>query len=94
MHDANALLDARSLSKLRAGGAAWRAGNDLFDGAVLERFGESLTVGQGQALGALMQPSDNDLLDVHLAGKTLQQVEPALTAPTKARSFEHVEKVP
>jgi len=78
MHDANAPLDARSLSKLR-----WRCRrglleNDLFVERFFERFGESLTVGQGQALGALMQLSDNDLLDVHLARKTLQQVEPAL----------------
>ena len=52
MHDANAPLDARSLSKLR-----WRCRrglleNDLFVERFFERFGESLTVGQGQALGA------------------------------------------
>ena len=52
--------------------------NDLFIERFFERFGEALTVGQADALGALMDLSDNDLLDVHLALKTLLQVEPNL----------------
>ena len=78
MQNASALLDERSLSKLR-----WRCRrglleNDLFIERFFSRFSATLTAQQGQALGALMELSDNDLLDVHLARKTLAQVEPAL----------------
>lgn len=78
MNDGSALLDERSMSKLR-----WRCRrglleNDLFVERFFARFGATLTVQQGESLGALMQLSDNDLLDVHLARKTLAQVEPAL----------------
>ncbi len=78
MNNGSARIDERSLSKLR-----WRCRrglleNDLFVERFFARFGASLTVQQGEALGALMQLSDNDLLDVHLARKTLAQVEPAL----------------
>ena len=52
--------------------------NDLFIERFFERFGDALTVNQADALGALMDLSDNDLLDVHLARKTLLQVEPNL----------------
>ena len=68
------LIDARSLSKLK-----WRCRrglleNDIFIERFFRRFESSLTVTQSQGLGALMELSDNDLLDLHLARKTLAQV--------------------
>ena len=39
---------------------------------------DTLTVSQGQAMLDLMDLSDNDLLDLHLARKPLAEVEPAL----------------
>ncbi len=67
--DANpgdALLDARALSKLR-----WRCRrglleNDLFIEQFFARHESGLTVRQAEALGVLMDLSDNDLLDLLL----------------------------
>ena len=68
------LLDERALSKLR-----WRCRrglleNDLFIERFFKSFSELLTVRQAHALGLLMDLSDNDLLDVQLARKSLAQV--------------------
>ena len=75
------LVDQRTLSKLR-----WRCRrglleNDLFIERFFSRYEMSLTLVQAGALGALMALSDNDLLDVHLARKTLAQLEPDLDRP-------------
>ena len=72
------LIDPRALSKLR-----WRCRrglleNDLFIERFFERFEGVLTTRQGQALGTLMDLSDNDLLDLHLARKSLAEVDPAM----------------
>ena len=72
------LLDERALSKLR-----WRCRrglleNDLFIARFFERFDKALNVRQADALGVLMDLSDNDLLDLFLARKSLAQVEVAL----------------
>ncbi len=72
------LLDERGLSKLR-----WRCRrglleNDLFIERFFKNFGESLTVRQANALGLLMDLSDNDLLDVLLARKSLAEVSEPL----------------
>ena len=68
------LIDERALSKLK-----WRCRrglleNDIFIERFFRRFQSSLTVGQGLALGALMDLSDKDLLDLHLERKSLDQV--------------------
>ena len=70
-----ALIDERALSKLQ-----WRCRrglleNDLFIERFFQRFSPTLTVRQGKALTALMDLSDNDLLDVQLARKSLAQVD-------------------
>ena len=70
----DALIDERSLSKLK-----WRCRrglleNDLFIERFFRRFETKLTVKQAQALSALMELGDNDLLDLHMARKTLAQV--------------------
>ena len=72
------LIDERALSKLR-----WRCRrglleNDIFIERFFERFEPTLTVKQAQGLNALMELSDNDLLDLHLGRKTLLQVQPDL----------------
>jgi antitoxin CptB len=72
------LVNERTLSKLK-----WRCRrglleNDLFIERFFQRFGASLTAQQATALGDLMALSDNDLLDVHLARKSLSQVEAEL----------------
>ena len=69
------LIGERELSKLK-----WRCRrglleNDLFIERFFQRFEKSLTVVQSRALTALMDLSDNDLLDLHLARKTLAQVD-------------------
>ncbi len=73
-----ALLDARSLSKLR-----WRCRrglleNDLFIERFFQRYEDVLTVWQANGLDALMDLADNDLLDL-----LLQRCEPegALASP-------------
>ena len=73
-----ALIDERALSKLR-----WRCRrglleNDLFIERFFHRHSATLTVRHADALSALMELSDNDLLDAHLARKTLAQVDEAL----------------
>jgi len=72
------LLDPRALSKLR-----WRCRrglleNDLFIARFFDRFDNTLNVRQANALGVLMDLSDNDLLDLFLARKSLLQVEAKL----------------
>ena len=72
------LLDPRALSKLR-----WRCRrglleNDLFIARFFDRFDNTLNVRQANALGVLMDLSDNDLLDLFLARKSLLQVEASL----------------
>jgi antitoxin CptB len=72
------LIDGRSLSKLK-----WRCRrglleNDLFIERFFNRFSSNLNVRQAKAMGDLMDLSDNDLLDVHLARKTLGQVDSQL----------------
>ena len=75
------LLDERALSKLR-----WRCRrglleNDLFIERFFARYSDTLTVRQAAALGLLMDLSDNDLLDVQLARKSLAQVSAPLDSP-------------
>ncbi|MDE2416963.1 MAG: succinate dehydrogenase assembly factor 2 [Burkholderiales bacterium] len=77
-HVSEALIDERDLSKLR-----WRCRrglleNDLFIERFFQRFSDTLNVRQAQALGDLMDLSDNDLLDIQLARKSLDQVDARL----------------
>ena len=67
--DDHALLDERALSKLR-----WRCRrglleNDLFIERFFARHESGITVRQARALNALMDLSDNDLLDLMLRRK-------------------------
>jgi antitoxin CptB len=69
------LIDPRALSKLK-----WRCRrglleNDLFIDRFFQRYASTLTVKHAQGLSALMDLSDNDLLDLNLARKSLGQVD-------------------
>ena len=71
-------LDERALSKLR-----WRCRRGLLENdLILERFfarhGGTLTVRQADALNALMELSDNELLDLHLGRCSPSQIDTAL----------------
>ena len=71
----DALLDERSLSKLK-----WRCRrglleNDLFVQRFFERHEATLTVRQAEGLQALMALADNDLLDLLLARKQPQDLK-------------------
>ena len=72
------LVNERELSKLK-----WRCRrglleNDLFIERFFKRFEARLTLRQSQALSVLMDLGDNDLLDLHLARKSLAQLNPEL----------------
>jgi len=71
------LLDERALSKLR-----WRCRrglleNDLFIERFFDVHGSSITVRQARAMNALMDLSDNDLLDLLLRRKEPEAISPA-----------------
>ena len=75
------LASAAELSKLR-----WRCRrglleNDLFIARFFDRYDQQLTVRQTNSLNALMDLSDNDLLDAHLGRKTLGQIRADLDTP-------------
>ena len=72
------LIDERALSKLK-----WRCRrglleNDLFIARFFRNYESTLTVRQSKGLTALMDLSDNDLLDLHLGRKPLALVDTAL----------------
>lgn len=72
------VIDERTLSRLK-----WRCRrglleNDLFIERFFRRFQGILTVRQARGLDALMDLSDNDLLDLHLGRRPLVQVDPEM----------------
>ncbi len=72
------LIDERALSKLK-----WRCRrglleNDLFIERFFQHHEATLTVRQAAGLSALMELSDNDLLDLNLGRKPLVQVAPEM----------------
>ncbi len=76
--DDRARIDERQLSKLR-----WRCRrglleNDLFIERFFERYAQTLTPCQARGLEALMDLSDNDLLDLLLRRR---EPDGALAAP-------------
>ncbi len=72
------LIDERALSKLK-----WRCRrglleNDLFINRFFRKYESTLTARQSEGLIALMDLSDNDLLDLHLGRQSLVQVDAKL----------------
>jgi antitoxin CptB len=76
---AEALLDERSLSRLRWSCRRGLLENDLFIARFFETHENTLTVRQASALSALMDLTDNDLLDLFL-----RRAEPAGDTDTAA----------
>ena len=74
----NDLIDERTLSKLKWRSRRGLLENDIFIERFFKRFETLITVKQAQGLMALMELSDNDLLDLHLGRKTMSQVQPDL----------------
>jgi antitoxin CptB len=77
----DAKVGERELSKLR-----WRTRrglleNDLFIERFFNKYEQLLTVRQANSLNALMDLSDNDLLDLHLQRKSLAQIRPEFDTP-------------
>ncbi len=71
-------IEERALSKLK-----WRCRrglleNDIFIDRFFRKYESSLTVRQSEGLMALMDLSDNDLLDLHLGRQSLIQVNAKL----------------
>lgn len=78
MANADELIDPRALSKLK-----WRCRrglleNDIFIDRFFRRYEAVLTVKQAQGLSDLMELSDNDLMDLNLARKSLVEVDAQL----------------
>lgn len=72
------LITAAELSKLR-----WRCRrglleNDLFIERFFDRHANGLTARLADGMARLMDLSDNDLLDLHLARKSLAEVDATL----------------
>ncbi len=79
--DLDALLTSGQLSKL-----IWRCRrgmleNDIFLERFFNKYAQLLTVRQANGLNALMDLSDNQLLDLHLGRKDLREVRPELDTP-------------
>ena len=79
--DAERLISPAELSKLR-----WRCRrglleNDLFIERFFDRHAATLTARLADGMSQLMDLSDNDLLDLHLARKSLNEVDATLDTP-------------
>ena len=93
MH-ATAPLDAAGLSRLR-----WRCRrgmleNDLFLERFLRDHGPRLTVGDADAVLALMDLGDNDLLDLCLGRKRLAELDAGLDRPDVASVLDKMIRKP
>jgi antitoxin CptB len=83
--DLDTQLSAGGLSKLRWRSRRGMLENDLFIERFFNKYATQLTVRQANALNALMDLSDNQLLDLHLGRKSLHdvvhEVRPELDTP-------------
>jgi antitoxin CptB len=79
--DLDSQLSAGGLSKLRWRSRRGMLENDLFIERFFNKYAEILTVRQANGLNALMDLSDNQLLDLHLGRKPLIEVRPELDTP-------------
>jgi antitoxin CptB len=74
-------LSSSALSKLRWRSRRGMLENDLFIERFFNKYAQLLTVRQANGLNALMDLSDNQLLDLHLDRKPLHEVRPELDTP-------------
>lgn len=71
--DPTALLDEKALHLLHWRSRRGLLENDLFIETFFEKYGSSLTYSQGEAMTALMNLADNELLDLVLNRKELEE---------------------
>lgn len=79
------LLNEADINRIR-----WRCRrglleNDIFIERFFARYATQLSQADAVALLAMMDLSDNDLLDLHLGRRTLTEVAPQLDNPRSAR---------
>ena len=79
--DPNTLVSERQLSRLRWSCRRGLLENDLFIERFFKRHERTLNLRQAQGLSALMELSDNDLLDLHLARSEIGSVNAELDRP-------------
>ncbi len=92
--DAEDLIGERALSRLKWSCRRGLLENDLFIERFFKRFESDLTVRHARALSVLMELSDNDLLDLHLARKSLQDVDGALDTNDVREVLSMLRKIP
>ena len=91
------LIGERQLSRLRWSCRRGLLENDLFIERFFKRFDSTLTVGQAHGLSALMDLSDNDLLDLldlHLARKEIGAVSAELDRPDVHEVLSMLREIP
>ncbi len=71
-------IDVRTLSRLKWQCRRGMLENDLFLERFFRRYESALTTRHARALRDLMDLSDNDLLDLHLGRRMLEQVDTGL----------------
>jgi antitoxin CptB len=84
-HDTDPLLTEADINRIR-----WRCRrglleNDIFVARFFAQYATQMTQADAVALLALMDLSDNDLLDLNLGRKTLDMVAPALNTERSLR---------
>ncbi len=94
LENLDALIGERGLSRLRWSCRRGLLENDLFIERFFRRFESGLTVRQARALSALMELSDNDLLDLNLARKSLADVDGTLDTDDVREVLSMLRKIP
>lgn len=79
--DLDAPVSPAALSKLKWRTRRGMLENDLFIQRFFTKYEQQLTVRHANGLNALMDLSDNELMDLHLGRKTLDQVRPEFDTP-------------
>jgi antitoxin CptB len=91
LQDPDELIGERQLSRLKWSCRRGLLENDLFIERFFKRFESELTLRHARGLSTLMELSDNDLLDLHLARKSLAEVHGVL--PEGALDTDEVRQV-
>ena len=94
LENPDALIGERLLSRLKWSCRRGLLENDLFIERFFRRVESGLTLRHARALSALMELSDNDLLDLHLARKSLADVDGALDTNDVREVLSMLRKIP
>jgi antitoxin CptB len=88
------LIGERQLSRLRWSCRRGLLENDLFIERFFKRHERTLNLRQAHALSALMDLSDNDLLDLHLSRKEIGAVNTELDRPEVREVLSMLREIP